>query len=459
MAVLSQWIQDWCAEVKQATGVTPMIYTTRWYANHCFNASLSQYPFWVPTYSSTDTPPNSTPSNLMPWSTWTFQQYAADPTTQGGGVGGICPGINGYALLDSFNGSLSELQALANQTVNYTITLNASPSVGGTVSGSGTYSSGSSRTVTATANSGYTFSSWTESGSVVSTSSSYTFTLTGNRTLVANFTQNAANYTITLSASPSTGGAVSGSGTFTSGSSKTVAATANSGYTFANWTENGNVVSTSSSYTFTLTGNRTLVAHFMQNTANDNFSSRTVISANGGTLTGTNTGASKETGEPNHADYTGGKSVWWTWTPIYSGSTQIDTIGSGFDTLLGIYTGSSVSTLATVASDDDSGGNRTSKATFNAVAGTTYQIAVDGYAGASGTITLHVIAPLANPALNVSTTLLTLPATIQGTAGATASFTVSGSGLGSGDSLTLTAPTGCEISQNSLSGFVSTFVL
>ena len=40
-----------------------------------------------------------------------------------------------------------------------------------------------------------------------------------------------------------------------------------------------------------------------------------------------------------------------------------------FDTILGVYTGSSVSSLTTVASDDDSGGNYTSKVTFNAVPG------------------------------------------------------------------------------------------
>ena len=73
---------------------------------------------------------------------------------------------------------------------NYTITVSASPSAGGTVSGGGTFAAGSSRTVTATANSGYTFANWTESGSVVSSSASYTFTLNGNRTLVANFTVN-----------------------------------------------------------------------------------------------------------------------------------------------------------------------------------------------------------------------------------------------------------------------------
>lgn len=75
-------------------------------------------------------------------------------------------------------------------------------------------------------------------------------------------------YTITLSASPANGGTVGGDGTFAAGSSSTVTATNSSGYTFANWTENGTVVSSSASYTFTLNGNRSLVANFTQNTAN-----------------------------------------------------------------------------------------------------------------------------------------------------------------------------------------------
>jgi hypothetical protein len=42
-----------------------------------------------------------------------------------------------------------------------------------------------------------------------------------------------------------------------------VTATPNSGYTFANWTANGSVVSTSASYTFTLNSNVTLLANFI----------------------------------------------------------------------------------------------------------------------------------------------------------------------------------------------------
>ena len=193
---------------------------------------------------------------------------------------------------------------------------------------------------------------------------------------------------------------------------------------------------------------------------NNNFANRTSISGTSATVTGTNVGATKESGEPNPVGNSGGKSVWWTWTAPSSGSVQIDTIGSSFDTIMGVYTGSSVSSLTTVASDDDSGGNYTSKVTFNAVAGTVYQIAVDGYnygsGAASGNITLHVsLTSVATPVLNVSTTSLTLPATTQGTAGATTSFTVSGSGLSANASVTVVAPSGCEISLSGSSGFAN----
>ena len=117
--------------------------------------------------------------------------------------------------------------------------------------------------MTASANSGYTLANWTESGIAVSPSTNYAFTLTGNMNLVANFTANPANHTITVSTSPSAGGTVSGSGTFVSGTLQTVTATISNGYTFVNWTENGVVVSSSASYSFTLNGNRNLVANFV----------------------------------------------------------------------------------------------------------------------------------------------------------------------------------------------------
>ena len=168
---------------------------------------------------------------------------------------------------------------------SYTIAVSANPTNGGTVTGGGTYNQGQSCTVTATANSGFTFTNWTENGSVVSTQASYTFTVNSNRTLVANFQAQPQSYTITVSANPANGGTVSGGGTYQQGQSCTVSATPANGYTFLRWTENGTQVSTNANYTFTVTGNRTLVAQFQAQPQNYTIS----VSANptnGGTVSG-----------------------------------------------------------------------------------------------------------------------------------------------------------------------------
>jgi hypothetical protein len=123
------------------------------------------------------------------------------------------------------------------------------------------------------------------------------------------------------------------------------------------------------------------------------FATRTAIPALGGTMTGTNSSATKEAGEPNHHGNTGGASMWWSWTPAASGPVSIHTEGSNFDTILAVYTGTALNALTFVASDDDSGAGTTSGVSFSAVAGTTYQIAVDGYNGAKGNITITVNPP------------------------------------------------------------------
>lgn len=115
---------------------------------------------------------------------------------------------------------------------------------------------------------------------------------------------------------------------------------------------------------------------------NDDFADVEALSL---TLTGTNIEATKELNEPNHAGNIGGHSVWYSVTAPFNGSMTLDTCGSDFDTLLGVYTGSSVSTLVEVAGNDDSCGTR-SKVELLIVAGKTYYAAVDGYEGATGSI-------------------------------------------------------------------------
>ena len=168
--------------------------------------------------------------------------------------------------------------------VEYTVNANASPTSGGTITGTGNYHHGETCTLTATPNQGYSFVNWTRAGAVVSTEPSYSFTVTGNITYTAHF--ETVTYSVAVSANPSNGGTVTGGGTFNQGQSCTVTATANNGFSFTNWTENGNVVSTNANYTFTVNSNRNLVANFnvVEYTVNANASPMA-----GGTITGTGT--------------------------------------------------------------------------------------------------------------------------------------------------------------------------
>lgn len=125
--------------------------------------------------------------------------------------------------------------------------------------------------------------------------------------------------------------------------------------------------------------------------ANDNFASAIGISNNVRQVTGSNIGATKESGEPNHAGNPGGASVWWVWTAGFSGAVDFNTEGSSFDTLLAVYTGTNVGQLTPVSGNDDVNfpADLTSKTVFAVTQGTTYFIAVDGLGGASGNVVLN----------------------------------------------------------------------
>jgi hypothetical protein len=69
-------------------------------------------------------------------------------------------------------------------------------------------------------------------------------------------------FSIHAYANPVEGGTVSGGGSFPNGSQVTVSAIPNPGYGFVHWTENGSPVSTSASYSFLVTSDRTLTGHF-----------------------------------------------------------------------------------------------------------------------------------------------------------------------------------------------------
>ncbi len=253
---------------------------------------LATYQFWLLFGDPTLTVRNAVPANMNvthePSMSSTATSFTVNATNGNGAlatltrnneimgsatiVNGTCnitfaaPGTSGIATLTVFGYNkityIAEIDIMQGGTQQYTVNVSANPANGGTVTGGGNYQVGQSCTVTATANSGYTFTNWSENGTIVSTQPSYTFVVNGNRTLVANFQALPQNYTISVSANPTNGGAVTGGGTYQQGQSCAVHATANTGYTFTNWTENGNVVSTQANYTFTVNSNRTLVANF-----------------------------------------------------------------------------------------------------------------------------------------------------------------------------------------------------
>jgi predicted Zn-dependent protease len=171
---------------------------------------------------------------------------------------------------------------------------------------------------------------------------------------------------------------------------------------------------------------------------NDNFANASTITltTNAATVTGYNTNATKQAGEPNHANNRGGRSIWWRWTAPSSGTVDLDTRGSYSDTTLGAYTGSSVDALTTIASNDDinPGVVQASTIIFPATSGTTYFFAVDGFnsdddsgADTSG-ITLNLIF---NPAATALPVITSQPVSATVTVGGTVSFTVVATGAAS----------------------------
>jgi hypothetical protein len=130
------------------------------------------------------------------------------------------------------------------------------------------------------------------------------------------------------------------------------------------------------------------------------FAAALVLTGATGNVSCRNTTARRETGEPIHAGVLGTNSVWFCWQAPASGLVRFDTEGSNFDTLLAVYTGTRVTNLIAVASDNDSGTNKTSRVSFQAVAGTNYWIAVDGVNGQCGFVRLNWGAPSSGPRFN-----------------------------------------------------------
>ncbi len=114
---------------------------------------------------------------------------------------------------------------------------------------------------------------------------------------------------------------------------------------------------------------------------NDDFARRAVIKGDVNLVRGSIRFATLQPGEPVHGNASATTaSLWWTWTaPAGAGQLAIDTAGSGFDTVVALYTGNSLEALRLVASNDDTAPDVTTSRLVTAIVpGTTYIMTVAG---------------------------------------------------------------------------------
>jgi hypothetical protein len=130
--------------------------------------------------------------------------------------------------------------------------LTASAGDGGSVTGGGTFASGTQVSLTATPTSGYSFSGWSNG----STANPLTVTLNSNTSITANFEVLINSYTLTVVSTD--GGSATGAGEYNEGTEVTLTATASEGYRFTGWSDG----STEESITITLSEDTALTANF-----------------------------------------------------------------------------------------------------------------------------------------------------------------------------------------------------
>ena len=128
--------------------------------------------------------------------------------------------------------------------------------------------------------------------------------------------------------------------------------------------------------------------------ANDSFRVAVPVAALPAHFTADTAGATTESGEPNtftcgSASVTVGKTAWYTFTPSTNARVRIDTARSDFDTVVRVYTGSSLGSLTPGPCNDDISGTPQSRVPVNATGGQTYYVQVGGKNGAGGILVVN----------------------------------------------------------------------
>ncbi len=103
---LTNWADEFLDTVQGLTGVRPIIYANQNWATNYLTASQLNTELWIARWTHD---PNVGPSNLGSWSDYLFHQYTDS---------NVMPGVTGNTVDGNvFNGTLSQLQRLANPVV------------------------------------------------------------------------------------------------------------------------------------------------------------------------------------------------------------------------------------------------------------------------------------------------------------------------------------------------------
>ena len=152
---------------------------------------------------------------------------------------------------------------VANFELNtYTVAVNSNNPDIGSVEGGGTFYHNEIATVTATPNPCIEFAGWLKDGVVINSLPVYSFPVIEDVTLTALFEECDCMFTVTIEVNPENAGFVTGDELYYPCQAVTITATPNDNWTFINWTQDGNEISSTATHSFTITNDVTLIANF-----------------------------------------------------------------------------------------------------------------------------------------------------------------------------------------------------
>jgi hypothetical protein len=279
-----------------------------------------------------------------------------------------------------------------------------------------TWTANSSHTINAPSPQGtgtrYVFAGWSDKGnqshSVTAASGGTTYTATFN-----------PQYLLTAQAAPSSGGSVAATpastdGYYPAGTSVSLRATARTGFMFSRW--GGGLSGTTNPQAVTMDGPRSVTATFGAvggGLSNDEITGATAAGATPYNTTQDTTKATSNPKDPSHS-CTGSKdarTVWYRFSPNFTGIANITTINSDYDTVLSVYTADGATELA--CNDDENELTVTSAVSIGVTKGQTVLIEISAYGddGIGGSLALGIAGIVLPPATNdeISTALRSLP--------------------------------------------------